>query len=164
MPAPGPVGRNLIANVERLRAERDLSLNRLSALLEEAGRPVPPLGLSRMIKAERRVDVDELVALAEVLDVTPDVLLAPPEEAAGDPLPEHAAAAAARQLAARIEDLLEVAGDPAAREFARRGVGRGLRRVQVEVEELLEAPRRVTAPPTPATGPPEPARQRALTA
>jgi len=35
----------------------------MSALLEEAGRPVPPLGLSRLIKAERRVDVDELVAL-----------------------------------------------------------------------------------------------------
>ena len=85
MPAPGPVGRNLIANVERLRAERGLSLNRLSALLEEAGRPVPPLGLSRMVKAERRVDVDELAALAAVLGVTPDVLLAPPGEAGSAP-------------------------------------------------------------------------------
>jgi len=140
MPQPGPVGRNLIANVERIRAERGLSLNRLSALLEEAGRAVPPLGLSRMIKAERRVDVDEAAALAAVLGVTPDVLLAPPGEAAGDPLPEHAAASAARQLAARIEDLLEAAGDPQAREFASRRVGLGLRRVQIEVEELLEGP------------------------
>ena len=136
MPEPGPVGQNLIANVERIRAERGLSMRRLSALLEEAGRPVPPLGLSRIAKGERRVDVDELVALAEVLGVTPDVLLAPPGEAT-DPLPEHAATAAARQLAARIEDLLEVAGDPEAGEFARGSVGRALRRVQIEVEELL---------------------------
>ena len=85
MPEVGPVGRNLIGNVERLRAERGLSLNRLSALLEGAAGAVPPLGLSRMRNAERRTDVDELVALAEVLDVTPDVLLAPPGEAAGVP-------------------------------------------------------------------------------
>ena len=137
MPAPGPLGRNLIANVERIRAERGLSLNRLSGLLEETGRPVPPLGLSRMIKAGRRVDVDEAAALAAVLGITPDVLLAPPEEAARDPLPEHAAASAARQLTARIEDLLEAAGDPAAREFASGGVDRALRRVQIELEELL---------------------------
>ena len=130
MPAPGPVGRNLIANVERLRAERGLSLNRLSALLEEAGRPVPPLGLSRMVKAERRIDVDELAGLAAVFGVTPDVLLAPPGEEAGDPLPEHAAAAAARQLAARIESLLGASGDPQAREFASGDVDRALRRVR----------------------------------
>jgi hypothetical protein len=65
-------------------------MRRLSALLEEADRPVPPLGLSRMIRAERRVDVDELAALAAVLGVSTDVLLAPPGEAAGDSLPEHA--------------------------------------------------------------------------
>ncbi len=138
MPEPGPIGRNVVANVERIRAERGLSMRRLSALLEEAGRPVPPLGLSRMVKAERRVDVDELAALSAVLGVTPDVLLAPPGEAAGDPIPEHAAAAAARQLAARIEDLLEAAGDPQGREFASGGVDRALRRVAIEVEELLE--------------------------
>ncbi len=145
MPQPGPLGRNLVANVERLRAERGLSLNRLSALLEEAGRPVPPLGLSRMIKAGRRVDVDKAAALAAVLGVTTDVLLAPPDEAARDPLPEHAAAAAARQLAARVEDLLEVSGDLAAREFASAGVDRALRRVQIEVEELLDQARRQAA-------------------
>jgi len=89
--------------------------------------------------------VDELAALAAVLGVTPDALLAPPDEAAGDPLPEHAAAAAARQLAARIGDLLEAGGDPAAREFASGGVDRALRRVQIEVEELLDQARRSRA-------------------
>jgi hypothetical protein len=85
-----------------------------------------------MIKAERRIDVDELAALAAVLGVTPDVLLAPPGEAAGDPLPEHAAAAAARQLAARIGDLLEASGDSQAREFASGAVNCALRRVQLK--------------------------------
>jgi len=144
MPEAGPVGRNLIANVEWLRAERGLSLNRLSALLEEAGRPVPPLGLSRMIKAGRRVDVDELAALAAVLGVTPDVLLAPLGERAGDPLPDHAAIDAARQLAARIGDLLAARGDPEAARDGSEALGRALRRVQLEAEELLADVRRET--------------------
>jgi len=142
MPAPGPVGRNLIANVERLRAQRGLSLRKLSAELAKAGRPIIPIGLSRMINAARRVDVDELVALAGILGVTPAELLAPPGEAAADPPPEHASAAAARQLAARIGELLEAAADPGAREFASGGVDRALRRTQIEVEDLLASVQR----------------------
>jgi transcriptional regulator with XRE-family HTH domain len=138
MPVPGPAGHHLIVNLEHLRQLRGLSCRKLSADLQKAGRPIPPLGLARIARAERRVDVDELVALAAVLGVTPDALLAPPGEPAADPLPEHAAAAAARQLAGRIGDLLEAASDPAAREFASGSVDRALRRVQIEVEELLE--------------------------
>jgi hypothetical protein len=44
----------------------------------------------------------------------------------------------ARNFARRIEDLLEAAGDPAAREFASGGVDHALRRVQIEVEDLLD--------------------------
>jgi transcriptional regulator with XRE-family HTH domain len=137
MPEVGPVGQRLIANVERLRADRRLSLNRLSALLEKAGRPVPPLGLSRMIKGLRRVDVDELTVLAEVLGVTPDVLLAPPEAARKATAPAPAALREARNLVSRIESLLEAAGDPQAREFASGATDRALRRVQIELEELM---------------------------
>ena len=75
-----------------------------------------------------------------MLGVTPDVLLAPPGEPA-DPVPDHAAAAAARQLGERIGNLLEAAGDSAGREFAIRSVGRALQRVEIEVEELLEQAR-----------------------
>jgi transcriptional regulator with XRE-family HTH domain len=85
-----------------------------------------------MTTGERRVDVDELAALAEVLDVTPDVLLAPPDAA---PAPDHAALREARELAARVKHLLAADGDPA---LAARQVSRALRRVQIEVEELLE--------------------------
>ena len=41
MPEPGPVGHHLVVNIERLRAERGLSMRRLSALLEEAARCRP---------------------------------------------------------------------------------------------------------------------------
>jgi transcriptional regulator with XRE-family HTH domain len=135
MPEVGPVGRNLIANVEQLRAEQGLSLNRLSVLLGEAGRAVPPLGLSRLAKGERRVDVDELVALAEVLGVTPGELLAPP--GAGKPGIDHAAVRAAQDLAERIGQLLAADGDPGAAEALSGYVDRASRRLAIEVEELL---------------------------
>lgn len=93
MPEVGPLGRNLIANMEYLRQARGLSCRKLSAELDKAGRRIPPLGLARIAKGERRVDVDELVAPAEVLGVTPDVLLATPETVKGNPaeVPPHCA-------------------------------------------------------------------------
>jgi hypothetical protein len=102
MPAPGPLGRNLIANVEYLRQVRGLSLRKLSAELDRIGRPVPPLGLSRVSHAQRRVDVDELVALAEVLEVTPDVLLSPPEAVKQLPAAVPAALREARNLVSAL--------------------------------------------------------------
>lgn len=132
MPEVGPLGRNLIANVDRLRQERGLSWRRLSAALEATGRPIPPLGLTRMARGERRMDVDDLAALARVLDVPPAVLLAPPGEV---PVPEHAALLEVATLAGRIGQLLAADGDPA---LAARQAGRALRRVQIELEELLE--------------------------
>lgn len=76
-PEVGPIGRNLIRAVERLRERRGLTYKKLSELLEATGRPIFPLGLSRLEKGERRVDVDELVALAAVLGVSPATLLFP---------------------------------------------------------------------------------------
>jgi transcriptional regulator with XRE-family HTH domain len=137
MPAPGPVGRNLIANVEYLRRKLGLSLNKLSAELDKAGRPIPPLGLARTAKGERRIDVDELVALAAVLDVTPDVLLSPPEAVKRNPAEVPAVLREARNLVRRVEGLLGAADDPEARGTAGAYVDRALRRVQIEVEELL---------------------------
>lgn len=49
----------------------------LSRRMTELGRPVPPLGLRRMEAGERRVDVDDLLALARALEVSPIVLLLP---------------------------------------------------------------------------------------
>lgn len=141
MPEVGPVGRNVIANVEWIRAERGVSARRLSALLEASGRPIPPLGIARMQQAARRVDVDELVALAEVLGVTPDVLLSPPETVRAARAPVPAVLREARNLVSCVEDLLGVSGDPEASGLAAGYVDRALRRVrvvQIELEELLE--------------------------
>lgn len=78
----GPIGENVRLNVARYRAERGLSYTRLSDRLANAGRPIPTLGLARLEKGERRVDADDLVALAEALEVTVEHLLAP--QATGD--------------------------------------------------------------------------------
>lgn len=84
MPAPGPIGHNLIAALRELLEARGLSFNRASAALEELGRTLPPLAFSRTMKGERRIDVDELVALAVLLDVNPSALLFPRHVAPND--------------------------------------------------------------------------------
>lgn len=137
MPSAGPYGRNLIANVERLRRPRGLSYRKLAAAMEEAGRPLPAIGISRMMAGERRVDVDELVALAAVLRVTPDHLLLPPEAAADAQAEAPAALRAVGNLGTRIEQLLAASGDRTDCEALSGYVDRALRRVQIEVEELL---------------------------
>lgn len=60
---------------------------RLSRELTKAGRDIPPLGLGRIETGGRRVDVDDLTALAVVFEVSPASLLMPEAEAAAhDPL------------------------------------------------------------------------------
>lgn len=83
-PEVGPIGHHLIDAVEELRALRGLSYRRLSEELERVGRPIFRLGLSRLAKGDRRVDVDELVALAVVLGVNPSALLFPRHVQADD--------------------------------------------------------------------------------
>jgi hypothetical protein len=50
---------------------------RLSRELTKAGRDIPPLGLGRIESCTRRVDVDDLTALAVVFEVSPASLLMP---------------------------------------------------------------------------------------
>ncbi|MEU2598454.1 hypothetical protein ABZ669_14685 [Streptomyces hirsutus] len=73
----GPVGEALRHNVKRLREQKRLTYVELSAKLTEAGRPIPVLGLRRIERGERRVDVDDLAALAVVLSAAPVDLLVP---------------------------------------------------------------------------------------
>jgi 8-oxo-dGTP pyrophosphatase MutT (NUDIX family)/transcriptional regulator with XRE-family HTH domain len=73
----GPIGGYVIANLAKLRAERRLSYKDLSDRLTQLGRPIPTLGLSRVEKGTRRVDADDLVALAIALNVSPIALLLP---------------------------------------------------------------------------------------
>jgi transcriptional regulator with XRE-family HTH domain len=65
-------------NLVRLRKARGLSTTRLSAALKGIGHSIPATGITRIEKGERRVDVDDLVALAVALDVSPTAFLLPP--------------------------------------------------------------------------------------
>lgn len=80
---PGPVARRVIDNVKRLRREQGLSLVALSTRLTELGHTIAASGIQRIESGKRRVDPDDLVALAAALDVAPVTLLAP-RSIAGD--------------------------------------------------------------------------------
>lgn len=73
----GTTGTTVAANVKRLREDQNLTYAELSRRLEAIGRPIPVLGLSRVENGTRRVDVDDLMALAVVLGVSPSALLMP---------------------------------------------------------------------------------------
>src|SRR4051794_18703182 len=75
-PKLGPVGVRVAENVKMLREyARRLSVRDLSARLGELGRPLLPSGITKIEHGERRVDADDLVALALALGVTPNRLL-----------------------------------------------------------------------------------------
>jgi transcriptional regulator with XRE-family HTH domain len=73
----GPIGENVKDAVKRFREDRRLSYAELSRKLTELGRDVPPLGLRRIESGARRVDADDLAALALALSVSPLALLLP---------------------------------------------------------------------------------------
>ncbi|WP_159054513.1 helix-turn-helix domain-containing protein [Streptomyces dysideae] len=80
----GPTGRAVAANVKRLRKARGLSLRALSAALKDRGRTLSADALNKIENAAepdgrgvRRVDVDDLAALAVAFDVPPSALLLP---------------------------------------------------------------------------------------
>ncbi|GGC03140.1 hypothetical protein GCM10010972_15240 [Cellulomonas carbonis] len=73
----GPTGDTVRENVAFFRELSGMTFAALSRRLEELGRPIPPLGLRRIEAGERRVDVDDLAALAVALNVNPNTLLFP---------------------------------------------------------------------------------------
>jgi transcriptional regulator with XRE-family HTH domain len=75
----GPIGENVAKAVRRFREARGLSYAELARRLADIGREIPPLGLRRIEGGDRKVDVDDLVALALALDVAPLALLLPTE-------------------------------------------------------------------------------------
>jgi transcriptional regulator with XRE-family HTH domain len=81
----GPVGRRLAANLAPLRKQRDLTQQDLGKRLKAVGHPMTASAISRIEQADRRADVDDLVAFAIALDVTPNHLLLTPD-ASSEPL------------------------------------------------------------------------------
>lgn len=65
----------MAANLRRLR--REVSTYELSRRLAALGRPIASSGITRIELGDRRVDVDDLLALAVALGVSPNQLLLP---------------------------------------------------------------------------------------
>jgi transcriptional regulator with XRE-family HTH domain len=73
----GPTGKTVMENVKRLYKARGMNLNQLSERTEELGRKLSVSALSLVATGKRRVDVDDLMALAAALIVSPATLLMP---------------------------------------------------------------------------------------
>lgn len=71
----GPTAQRVAANVRTLREARGWSLGALSTRLTDLGQPIGIGVLSKLELGQRRVDVDDLTALAVALDVAPSRLL-----------------------------------------------------------------------------------------
>ncbi|WP_280694049.1 MULTISPECIES: helix-turn-helix transcriptional regulator [unclassified Kitasatospora] len=74
----GPTGNRVAENLARIRKERGLTTGQVVAVMAELGRPIPATGVTKIELGDRRVDVDDLVALAVALNVSPLTLLLPP--------------------------------------------------------------------------------------
>lgn len=95
-------------NIRRIRDEKGISGPELSAKLDELHRPIPPLGIHRIESGQRRVDVDDLMAISRALGVWPISLLMPESESADDLVTSTAVSEAV--TAERFWDWLTAAG------------------------------------------------------
>ncbi len=65
------------ANLKAVRRRRGLTVRQLSERLKELGAPILPSGITKIEQGDRRVDVNDLMALAAALNVSPARLLLP---------------------------------------------------------------------------------------
>ncbi len=86
----GPIGENVAQTVRRFREMRRFGYADLSRKMAQYGREIPPLGLRRIESGERRVDADDLAAIAVALNVSPLALLLPMEDSRVLPADEDA--------------------------------------------------------------------------
>ena len=73
----GATARTVSKNVKDFREKRNLGLRGLAKKLGEVGRPLTHSAIDQIEKGTRRVDVDDLMALAAALEVSPITLLMP---------------------------------------------------------------------------------------
>lgn len=74
----GPTGKTVAHNVARIRKTQDLTLRDVADRLADTDRPLAHNTISEIERGARRVDVDDLVALAVALNCSPLALLLPP--------------------------------------------------------------------------------------
>lgn len=73
----GATGETVRTNIANARKEQRLTLRDLAERLAENGRPLAHNTLSEIERGARRVDVDDLFAIAVALDIAPSALLMP---------------------------------------------------------------------------------------
>ena len=73
----GATGAAVARNVKQLRLARGLAYTELSEHLARLGRDIPTWGLRKIESGGRRVDTDDLMALAVAFNVSPATLLMP---------------------------------------------------------------------------------------
>ena len=73
----GPTARRVAATVKRIRRGNEVTTAELSRRLGQLEQPIPDTSITKTEQGTRRVDVDDLVALAAALGVTPNTLLLP---------------------------------------------------------------------------------------
>lgn len=71
----GPISEAVAANVQAVRKGRGMSQQQLAGALAAIGRPTLATTIAKIEAGDRRVDVDDLVALGLVLNVSPARLL-----------------------------------------------------------------------------------------
>lgn len=104
----GEAGEHVAAAVSAQRQRRGWDQRHLAERVTAAGRPMSPSVLGKIESGARRVDVDDLVALASALDVPPGRLLPGDDTAVSDPFD---AAAAPGTVKARVLDDIAALGD-----------------------------------------------------
>lgn len=75
--ALGPAGIRVGQRVRDLRRDQGLTLHALASKLADLGRPIDISALAKVEKGQRRIDVDDLMALAVALDASPNWILLP---------------------------------------------------------------------------------------
>ncbi|WP_345181439.1 helix-turn-helix transcriptional regulator [Streptomyces lavendulae] len=75
----GPTSKRVAANIERVRKARHLKQKDVSDALGAIGRATLTTVVSKIERGERRIDVDDVVAIALALNVSPLTLLMPDE-------------------------------------------------------------------------------------
>lgn len=73
----GETGATVARNIRQIRKKRGLQYVELAEQLERLGREIPTWGLRKIESGGRRVDADDLVAIAVALGVSPASLLMP---------------------------------------------------------------------------------------
>ncbi|GAB6859095.1 helix-turn-helix domain-containing protein [Microbacterium xylanilyticum] len=73
----GPTARTVGENIKRLRGDMGVTQAELSKRLAANGRPIPVASIGRIESGDRRVEVDDLAAIAIALGVGPLALLLP---------------------------------------------------------------------------------------